>query len=75
MSIGTRNPARHHICKKDYIFNRATYTCENDKYAGSNTGDSVITCDEIVDAERSETLATRAKLHNEVTETALTKST
>ena len=40
---------KHHICEKDYIWNPAA--CENGKYLVSIIDDSVITCDEIIDAE------------------------
>ena len=40
-----------HICEKDYIWNAATGNCKNGKYLASIINDSVITCDEIIDAE------------------------
>ena len=57
---------KHNACRKGYIWNPSTSCCENGRYAGSIISDSVITCDEIVDAERSDTLQsetspTRAK--------------
>ena len=39
------NPKKHHACKKDYIRNLATCTCENGKYLGIIFDNSVITCD------------------------------
>ena len=42
---------KHHICKKDYIRNPATCSCENTKYLASIIHDSAITCDEVIDAE------------------------
>ena len=39
--------------KKDYIWNPATCTCKNGKYVVSVIGDSVITCDEIIEATKS----------------------
>ena len=39
---------KHHICEKDYIWNPATCSCENDKYL-TNIKNSVITCDEIIE--------------------------
>ena len=42
---------KHHICEKDYIWNPGTCICENGKYLASITGGSVITCDDILDAE------------------------
>ena len=52
------------MLKKDYIWNHAT-CCKNGKYLASIIDDSVITCDEILDAE--------AKLQDEETETIPTK--
>ena len=40
----------HHICEKVYIWNPATCSCENGKYLASTVDNSVITCDEIIDA-------------------------
>ena len=37
--------------KKDYIWNRATCSCENSKYLASIIDNSVIMCDEIIDRE------------------------
>ena len=39
--------------KKDYIWNPATCTCENGEYLGSIIDDSVITCDDIINAADS----------------------
>ena len=36
-----------HICKKDYIWNPATCSCENVKYVWIIIGNSAIECDEI----------------------------
>ena len=46
----------HHICEKDYIWNRSTCICKNGKYLASIINDSVITCDEIIDAEETKTI-------------------
>ena len=51
--------------KKDYIWNPATCSCKNGKYLGSIIDDSVITCDEIIDAD------TEAKSCDEETKTIL----
>ena len=40
--------------KEDYIWNPSTCTCKNSKHLESDTDDSVITCDEIIDVIRSE---------------------
>ena len=42
---------KHHICEKDYIWNPATCSCKNGKYLASIIDDSVITSDEIIDAD------------------------
>ena len=42
---------KHQICEKDYIWNPATYSCKNEKYLASVIDDSVVTCDEIIDAD------------------------
>ena len=39
------------VSKKDYIWNIALYSRENDKHLASIIDDSVKTCDEIIDAE------------------------
>ena len=40
---------KHNICEKDYIWNPATCSCE--KYLASVMDDSLIICDEVIDAE------------------------
>ena len=42
---------KHQICEKDYIWNHATCSCKSGKYLASIIDDSVITCDEILDAD------------------------
>ena len=42
---------KHHICERDYIWNPAICIYENGKYIASIIDNSVITCDEIIDAE------------------------
>ena len=42
---------KHNISEKDYIQNPATCSYENGKYFESINHKSVITCDEIIDAE------------------------
>ena len=44
-----KNPKEHNACKKDYIWNPATCSCENGKYVGSIIVDLLITCDEVID--------------------------
>ena len=38
--------------EKNYIWSHGPCTCENSKYIGSISGDSVIMCDEIVEATK-----------------------
>ena len=42
---------KHHICEKDYFWNPATCSCKNGKYLANIIDNSVITCDEVIDAE------------------------
>ena len=37
------------MCEKDYVWNPATYNCENGKYIASILDDSAIKCDETID--------------------------
>ena len=46
---------RHHICEKYYIWYSATCNRENGKYLVSIIDNSVITCDEIIDAVETKT--------------------
>ena len=39
--------------KKDYIWNPSTCPCENVKYLGGIIGDTVITCDDIIELVKS----------------------
>ena len=41
------------MCKKDYIWNPATYSCKNGKYLESIIEDLVITCDEIIEETKT----------------------
>ena len=52
---------KHNICEKDYTWNTAICSCENGKYLANIKDGSVITCDEIIDAE--------TKSYNEKTKT------
>ena len=52
---------KHHIYEKDYIWNPPTCSCKNGKYLASITDNSVIMCDEIINAE--------AKSNNKETKT------
>ena len=42
--------------KKNYIWNPATCSCKNGKYLASITDNSMITCDEVMDAEETKTI-------------------
>ena len=44
---------RKHVFENIYVLNHRTGTCENFKYLGSITGDSVIMCDEIIEATKT----------------------
>ena len=48
-----KNPKEHHMCKKDYICNPATFSCENGTYLSIIIDDSVIMCDEIVETKKT----------------------
>ena len=41
------------MCKKDYIWNPATCSCEYGKYLASAIDDSMVTCDEIIEETKS----------------------
>ena len=45
-----KNPKEHNAFKKDYIWNPNTCSFENAEYLTSNIDDSVITCDEVINA-------------------------
>ena len=47
-----KNPKEHYMRKKIYFWNLATCSCENGKCARSIT-DSVVICDEIIDATKT----------------------
>ena len=53
---------KRHVCEKDYIWNSATFSCENWKYLASIMDDSAITCDEIIESHDEDT---EAKLYDE----------
>ena len=44
-----KNPKENRVCEKVYNWNPATCSSENGKYMGSIIGDSVITCDKIIE--------------------------
>ena len=52
-----RKPKDHNACKKGYICNSGTCTCENVEYLATTIEDSVNTCDEIInDTNRVSTI-------------------
>ena len=54
--------------QKYYIWNSSTCSCENGKYLASITANSVIMCDDIIDAEVK--LNNKAKSNGKETKTA-----
>ena len=46
---------KHHICKKDYVWNPAICNFENGKYLASIMDDSAIVGDEIIESYQEET--------------------
>ena len=48
MLVWGQKSKRISYVQKDYIWNPATWACENDKYLASIIDDSVITCGEII---------------------------
>ena len=45
----SKNPKETNLCKKDYIWNSAPCSCENDKYLAGIIDDSVKVFDEIIE--------------------------
>ena len=58
-----------------FFRNPATCECRNGKYARSINGDSVITCDQIIDAEAKSTSTKAVLTKSASTKTIRTKST
>ena len=49
-----KNKVKHHVRKKDYIWNPSTCNCQFDKYLKRNIGDSVnVTCDSIIEPTKT----------------------
>ena len=63
-SIRLKKTLRVQKKKKDYIWHPATCSCKNSKYLASTIDESVITCNEIIDAE--------GKSYNKETKTVAT---
>ena len=45
--------SENRVYRRNYIWNRSTCVCENDKYLGSIIHDSAVTCDEIVEPTKN----------------------
>ena len=43
---------KNHVSEKNDIWNPSTCTCENAKYLETNIGDSIITCEEIIEVTK-----------------------
>ena len=54
---------------KKYIWNPATYSCENGKYLASITDNSVITYQKIIDMVETKTVTTNINKKNRICET------
>ena len=48
-----KNSLKHHVCEKDHVWNPSKCACENWKFLESIIGDSVATCDEIIEMTKS----------------------
>ena len=53
----------------DYIWNPSTCSCKDSKYLESIINTSVITCDEIIDAEEKKKLFQQALMKNKACKT------
>ena len=47
------NLKKHRQCEKDYTWDPSSFSCKNCKYLASNTDDSVVTCDEIIEVTKT----------------------
>ena len=59
---------KHQTCKKYYIWNPATCTCKSRKYLVNIIDDSVIMCDEVMNAEETKTVTTNFNDKNAICE-------
>ena len=53
VGASVKTKKKHRVCKKDYIWNPASCSCESGKYSTSIIDDSVITFDEIIEATKA----------------------
>ena len=60
---------KNHICEKDCIWNPATCSCKNGKNVASIIDDSVIMYDEVIDAEKTETVTVHFKTKHAIWKT------
>ena len=70
-----KNPKESHLWGKDYIWDSTTCTCENGKYLGNISSNSVITCDENIEVTKTfltKTIPTKL-LHEKVFQQVLMK--
>ena len=54
---------KYHICDIDYVWNPATFSCENWKYLASVMNDSAIICDEVIKPYDGEIQTMRTKFN------------
>ena len=67
--ITIKNVKKKNLCEKDYTWNSFTCSCENGKYLANIIDNSVITCDEIKDADAEAKLNDEAKSNDKETKT------
>ena len=51
--VNVSSKIKKNMCQRYYIWNPSTCTCENGKYLGSIIGDSVITCDKVIEVTKN----------------------
>ena len=55
----------HHVCEKDYVWNPATFNCENGKYLASIMDDSAFTCNKTIKSyNKKQILMKKSNLQN-----------
>ena len=60
-----KNPRKNDVCAKDDMVNPSICTCKNGKCLESIIGDSVITCDEIIEVTKNIPIKTISTIYNE----------
>ena len=48
----SKNPIKHYVCEKDYIWNPCSSACKIYKHLKSIIGDTVVTFDEIIESTK-----------------------